>query len=572
MDRENDGKLIKKFLSGDDSAFQILVEKYQESIHTLAWRKIQDYHYAEEIMQDTFLRVYKKLPSLKNHNQFAGWVHVIANRLCTDWVRKYKPEIQSLDVTDKDEIEISSFKHHMTQQREIERTEYCQKLVNKLLEKLPEKERHVLTLYYLDDMSTKEISETIGVSVNTITSRLQRARKRLQTDQEIINQEFLDYFPLSEKLKENIMSQLDLIRSKFDSYMEQVRTNPTSREELLTETFKEIEDALKGDITPELVHLVVDDIYPHMGKQGIEKRLSLLQEFLDDAPDNKERFWAHQELASSLAFLGRHRESVEEQLQLYQWACKNDITDKDVLHIFCSNLENPGAWSAEDRIDEWIQLYNEASERLEKPEVSYFDRCEFLQIGAEVLRANGKSDEALIELEKLEKTNTKQDWRHYFRFWLIVKTNRLLIYNRRNESERFDEIITELKDYMEGENKKYDAGQPVNIGDLKWLSHDIGCCLVWINKYSIARSFLQVACDLGGENHYGHYQLAVSIWASDKNREKTLHHLKIAENDYAVASYNFRDSYYSSFVNTPEFSDVKDDPEFLKALGQKPVD
>ena len=572
MDSENDVKLIKKFLSGDDTAFQNLVEKYQESIHTLAWRKIQDYHYAEEIMQDTFLRVYKKLPTLKNHNQFAGWIHVIADRLCTDWVRQHKPEIQSIDFTDKDEIELSSYKHYMSEQRVIERNEYCQELVNKLLEKLPEKERNVLILYYLDDMSTKEISETIGVSVNTITSRLQRARKRLQTDQEILNQEFLDYFPLSEKLKENMMSQLEQIRSKFDSYMEQVRANPTSREDLLTETFKEIEDALKGDITPELVHLVVDDIYPHMGKQGIEKRLSLLQEFLDDAPDNKERFWARQELASSLAFLGRHRESVEEQLQLYQWACKNDISDKDVLHIFCSNLENPGSWSAEGRIDEWIQLYNEASERLEKPEVSYFDRCEFLQVGAEVLRANGKSDDALIELEKLEKTNTKQDWRHYFRFWLIVKTNRLLIYNRRNESERFDEIVTELKNYMEGEYKKYDAGQPVNIGDLKWLSHDIGCCLVWINKYSIARSFLQVACDLGGENHYGHYQLAVSIWASDKDREKALHYLKLAEEDYAVASYNHRDSYYSSFVNTPEFSDVKDDPEFLKVLGQKPVD
>lgn len=566
---EKDVKLIKKFLSGDDAAFDILVEKYQESIHALAWRKIRDFHHAEEIMQDTFLRVYKKLPSLKNHNQFAGWIHVIANRLCTDWIRQHKPGIQSLDITDKDEIELSSFKHHMTEQRGIERTEYCQELVNKLLEKLPEKERNVLTLYYLDEMSTKEIGEFMGVSVNTITSRLQRARKRLQMDQEIINQEFLEYFPLSEKLKENIMSQLDHIRSKFDSYMEKVKTNPSSREDLLTETFNEIEDALTGDLTPELVHLLVDDVYPSMGKQGIEKRLSLLHKFLEDAPDNNERYWAHHELASSFAFLGRHRESVEEQLQLYQWACKHNISDKDILQIFCSNLESPGSWSAEDRIDEWIQLYNEASERLEKPEVSYHDRCEFLQIGAEVLRANEYSDEALIQLEKLEKTNTKQDWRHYFRFWLIVKTNRLLLYDSRNETELFDEIVTELKNYMEEEYKKYNTGQPVNIGQLKWLSHDTGCCLVWMRKYSLARSFLQVACDLGGENHYGHYMLAVSIWATDKDREKTLHHLKNAENDYAVASYNFRDSYFSSFVNTYEFSEIKDDPEFLDVFTKK---
>ncbi len=569
MEREDDVELIRRILSGDDAAFGILVEKYQESIHALAWRKIHDFHYAEEIMQDTFLKAYKKLPTLKNHNQFAGWIHVMADRLCIDWVRKQKPVMQSLEDTRLEEIEESSYTHHLSEQRVTEKTEYCQELVQQLLEKLPENERTVITLYYLDEMSTKEICEFMGVSVNTITSRLQRARKRLQTDQELLDQDFFGHLQLSDNLKENIMKQLEQLRNKFNAFMEQVKSDPASREDILKDAFNEVEDALKGKITPELAHLVVDDIYPHMGKQGIEKRLSLLHKFLDDAPDNKERFWAHQKLASSLALLGRHRESVEEQSQLYQWACKNDMPDKDVLHIFCSNLENPASWSAEGRIDEWIKLYHEASERLKNPDVSYLDRCEFLQIGAEVLRANGKSDEALIELEKLEKTNTKQDWRHYFRFWLVVKTNRLLLYNRQNESERFDEIITELRNYMEGEYKKYNARQPVNTGDLIWLAHDIGCCLVWINKYSIARSFLQVACDLGGENHYRHFMLAVSIWASDKDREKTLHHLKIAEQDYAVASYNYRDSYYSSFVNTPEFADVKDDPEFLKVLRQK---
>ena len=88
MQKEGDVQLIRKILSGDDAAFGILVEKYQKSIHTLVWRKIGDYHYAEEIMQDVFLKAYKKLPTLKNPNQFAGWLHVMANRLCIDWIRK----------------------------------------------------------------------------------------------------------------------------------------------------------------------------------------------------------------------------------------------------------------------------------------------------------------------------------------------------------------------------------------------------------------------------------------------------------------------------------------------------
>ncbi|MDE0089288.1 MAG: RNA polymerase sigma factor, partial [Candidatus Poribacteria bacterium] len=276
MERDDDVQLIRKILSGDDAAFSILVEKYQESIHALAWRKIHDFHYAEEIMQDTFLKAYNKLPTLKNPNQFAGWLHVIAKRLCIDWVRRQKPIMQSLEETHPQEIDESSYTQHLSEQRMTERTEYCHELVQQLLEKLPENEREVVTLYYLDEMSTKEIGEVMGVSVNTITSRLQRARKRLQTDQERLDQEFFGHLQLSDNLKENIMSQLEQLRNKFNSFMEQVKSDPASREDILKEASNEIEDALKGEITPKLVHLVVDDIYPHMGRQGIEKRLSLL--------------------------------------------------------------------------------------------------------------------------------------------------------------------------------------------------------------------------------------------------------------------------------------------------------
>ena len=302
MERGDDVQLIREILSGNDAAFSTLVEKYQKSIHALAWRKIQDFHYAEEIMQDTFLKAYKKLPTLKNHNQFAGWLHVTANRLCIDWIRKQKRRqeqklvMQSLEDTRPEEIEESSYTHHISEQRMTESTERYHELVNRLLEKLPENERAVVTLYYLDEMSTKEISKFMGVSVNTITSRLQRARKRLQTDQELLGQEFFSHLQLSDNLKERIMRQLEEIRSKFNSFMEKVKSDPASRGDILREACNEIEDALKGEITPELVHLAVDDIYPYMGKLGMEKRLSLLRKYMEDAPDDAERFWSHEGL------------------------------------------------------------------------------------------------------------------------------------------------------------------------------------------------------------------------------------------------------------------------------------
>ena len=572
VEREDDVKLIRKILSGDDAAFGILVEKYQKSIHALAWRKINDFHYAEEIMQDTFLKAYKKLPTLKNPNQFAGWLHVTANRLCIDWMRKQKRKqtqklaMQSLEDTRLEEIEKSSYTHHISEQRVTERVEYCHELVQKLLEKLPENERTVVTLYYLDEMSTKEIGEFMGVSVNTITSRLQRARKRLQTDQEFLNQEFFGHLQLSDTLKENIMSQLEQLRSNFDSFMEKVKSDPTSREDILKEASNEIENALKSEITPELAHLAVDDMYPCMGSLGMEKRLSLLRKYMDIAPDDMERFWTHKELVNTLALLRKNREAIEEQTRLYHWACKQ--SEKHVLQII-SNLTCAECWAAEGRTDDWIQLYNEASERLENPEVSQYSRCNFLQMGAEILRGNNRFDEALLKIEKLECANGEPGWRNYFRFWLAVRTNRLLLYSKQEDWDRFDQVWTDTRTFIEGEVEKRNARYPVNIYNLIWAAHDVGCCLVWSKKYSEAKCMLQIAIDFGNEDHYSHFQLAVSIWASEKDREKTLHHLKIAQDYYVVDSYNYQDSYYPSFLGTLEFSDVKDDPEFLKVLGQK---
>ena len=566
MEREDDVELIRKILSGDDAAFSILVEKYQESIHALAWRKIHDFHYAEEIMQDTFLKAYKKLPTLKNHNQFAGWLHVIAKRLCIDWVRRQKPVMQSLENTHPQEIDDSSYTQYLSEQRMTEKTEYCHELVQQLLEKLPENEREVVTLYYLDEMSTKEIGEVMGVSVNTITSRLQRARKRLQTDQEYLDQEFFGHLALTDNLKENIMSQLEQLRNKFNSFMEQVKSDPASREDILKEASIEIDDALQGKITSELAHLVVDDIYPYMGKLGIEKRVPLLRKYMDNVEDDSERYWSHKSLVHSLAILRRNQEAVEEQTRLYRWACKH--AEKYVLRIV-SNLTYSGCWKAEGRIDDWIQLYNEASERLENPEVSQYSRCDFLQFGAEILRKSDQIDAALLEIEKLECAMGEPGWNAYFRFWLAAKTNRLVLYSKLEDWERFDQAYTEVESFMDLELKKLDAGFPVNLYELRWLAHDFGCCLVWTKKYDKAKRALQVTVDLNNFNEYSYFMLAVSIWASEKNREKTLHYLKIAQDKYAVTSYNYQDSYYPTFLKTPEFSDVKDDPEFLKVLGQK---
>ncbi len=209
MEKENDVQLIRRILSGNDEAFSVLVRRHQKGIHALAWRKVGDFHIAEEITQDTFLSVYKNLAQLKNPNQFAGWVYVIANRFCLKWLQKNKFTTQSLEDTPIEEIENSSYTHHVADQRQTEVAEDRHELVKKLLSKLPESERTVVTLHYLGEMTAKEIGKFLGVSANTIKSRLRRGRKRLQEQQvEPLVRETLGGIPFPAQVTERIMQEI----------------------------------------------------------------------------------------------------------------------------------------------------------------------------------------------------------------------------------------------------------------------------------------------------------------------------------------------------------------------------
>ena len=208
MEQENDVQLIRKTLAGDDTAFSTLVRRYQKGVHALVCRKIDDFHIAEELTQDTFLNAYKNLSTLKDPSQFAGWLYVIANRLCINWIQRNKSKMQSLASTPIEEIEHSSYNHYVLEQREAEATERRHRLVKNLLEKLPESERTVITLYYLGGMKSKEIGKFLGVSVHTVTSRLQRARKRLAHEEELLVQEVLGGVHIPTGLMQNIMRQV----------------------------------------------------------------------------------------------------------------------------------------------------------------------------------------------------------------------------------------------------------------------------------------------------------------------------------------------------------------------------
>ena len=201
---QNDAQLIRRILQGDQDAFSGLVKKYQKGTHALAWRKTGDFHIAQEITQDAFLTAYKKLGTLRNHKAFAGWLYVIVARLSSDWLRKNRLTMESLDADTTNAVDKVSYSQYVAEEQATEADETRREVVKELLKKLPESERTVITLHYLGEMTIKAVSEFLGVSPNTVKSRLRRARNRLKKEEGIIR-ENLSSFQLTNQLTENIM-------------------------------------------------------------------------------------------------------------------------------------------------------------------------------------------------------------------------------------------------------------------------------------------------------------------------------------------------------------------------------
>ena len=196
----SDGELIKRTLAGDEAAFGPLVDKYKGAVHALVYRKIGDFHIAEELTQDAFLQAYQKLSTLRNPVHFAGWLYVIASRCCLMWYRKKRLPTSSLAKVETDEMEIIA-------QRDY-RDEHQRQEVRDALDSLPESQRTVLTLHYLGGLSYAEIGRFIGTSEGAIKDRLYRARLRLREEITNMMQETLRGFQLPPTFTRKLLERI----------------------------------------------------------------------------------------------------------------------------------------------------------------------------------------------------------------------------------------------------------------------------------------------------------------------------------------------------------------------------
>ena len=178
--KNEDVMLIQRILSGDQTAFESLLKKYRKQVHAHAWRRTGDFHIAEDITQETFIQVYQKLGTLEDPTQFSRWLYPIVNRLCIAWFRKNRIRIESLEETDSSEIQTEAYSQYVASEHAKTTAEVQRNLIRKMLAKLKQDDREIITLHYFRQMTYSEIGSHLGISESTIKSRLHRARQRLK--------------------------------------------------------------------------------------------------------------------------------------------------------------------------------------------------------------------------------------------------------------------------------------------------------------------------------------------------------------------------------------------------------
>ncbi len=175
-----DSLLIKSYISGNENALSTLISKHQSKIYGFIYSKLSDRDVADDVFQDTFIKVIKTLKSnlYNEEGKFLPWVMRIAHNLIIDHYRKNK-KMPMLRETE----EFSIFSVIADKTLNIEGKMIANQVENdiqKIIEELPEDQKEVVMLRIYQDLSFKEISDLTGVSINTALGRMRYALLNLR--------------------------------------------------------------------------------------------------------------------------------------------------------------------------------------------------------------------------------------------------------------------------------------------------------------------------------------------------------------------------------------------------------
>lgn len=183
---ETDLNLVKRSRNGDRDAFRILVERHQRRVFGLCFGMVRNKDDAMDLVQETFVKVFKNLDSFEGQSSFYTWTYRIATNVCIDFLRRanryrtvdYDDAIQR-DEDAEDAGSILPSRLGLDPARAYGRKELLEK-IEEALQKLSPAHRQAILLREVEGLSYQEMADVLEISIGTVMSRLHHARKNMQ--------------------------------------------------------------------------------------------------------------------------------------------------------------------------------------------------------------------------------------------------------------------------------------------------------------------------------------------------------------------------------------------------------
>jgi len=166
---EEEKLLIRHAANRDEQACNRLLTLYKSRVFSYVYRVVRNYHDAEEITYETFIRCFKSLDNFDVDRPLCAWLFSIAHNLTIDFFRKNK---QGYEYLDENHAAPGDFVEKYETKKKLEKIETA-------IQQLPAQDREIVVLFHKEDLSYKEIAGITKLPVTTVKTRLHRARKKL---------------------------------------------------------------------------------------------------------------------------------------------------------------------------------------------------------------------------------------------------------------------------------------------------------------------------------------------------------------------------------------------------------
>jgi RNA polymerase sigma factor (sigma-70 family) len=174
---QTDIEIIQLVLQGQQQAYAILVDRYQNFVFTIVLRYVKGREDAEEVAQDIFIKAYRSLADFKGASKFSTWLYTVTTTTCITFLRKKRLDMYSLDnekvFAAADNIDSGASANQIEQKSRIA-------MVNAAIQLLSPDDAQIITLFYKGEQTLEEIAMILGKEPNTVKVQLHRARTRLK--------------------------------------------------------------------------------------------------------------------------------------------------------------------------------------------------------------------------------------------------------------------------------------------------------------------------------------------------------------------------------------------------------